>query len=171
VLVDSPRSGRERAPDPARHPGLNGQGEDGWGAPRWAQVLGALVGAVDLVLVGSEARVRPGDQRRLAARARERGTTLVHVGGAGRDADAPDLRLTATGVTWQGLGRGHGHLRARQVHLEVTGRRRAARSREVDLWLPDPDGRVTPVEPAASISFLVRDSGVVPGSRTKNRGG
>src|SRR5690606_36274173 len=44
---------------------------------RWAEVVGALVGAVDLVLLAPAHRVRPGDARRLAARARERGTTLL----------------------------------------------------------------------------------------------
>jgi hypothetical protein len=131
------------------------------GAPaRWAEVVGALVGAFDLILLGPTHAVRLGDARRLAARARERGTTLLLAGlggpGNGRRSwpEGPDLQLAVTGTTWQGLGQGHGYLRARQVHLEATGRRRAARPRSADLWLLDPDGRVAPVEPTATVTTL-----------------
>lgn len=43
----------------------------------WATVVAALLDAVDLVWVGLPHRVSPGDARRLAARARERGSVLV----------------------------------------------------------------------------------------------
>jgi hypothetical protein len=125
-----------------------------WDPERSAQVLGALVGGVDLVLVGRAVRLRPGDARRLTARARERGTTLVLVGAPPGWSEAPDLSLRVAGATWQGIGAGHGHLRARQVHVEATGRRRAARPRSADLWLLDPDGQVAPVEPTASVTVL-----------------
>ena len=45
----------------------------------WAGVVAALVGAVDVVVVGPTHRVRAADARRLAARARERGTVLVQL--------------------------------------------------------------------------------------------
>ena len=45
----------------------------------WAGVVAALVGAVDVVVVGPTHRVRTADARRLAARARERGTVLVQL--------------------------------------------------------------------------------------------
>ena len=44
---------------------------------RWPVVAAALVDGMDLLLLGSPGRVRPGDARRLAARAREQGTVLV----------------------------------------------------------------------------------------------
>jgi hypothetical protein len=127
---------------------------------RWAEVVGALVGAFDLVLLGPTHRVRPGDSRRLAARARERGTTLLLAsssatgpsGAAVRWPEAPDLQLAVTRVRWDGLGQGHGHLRARKVRIETSGRRRAARPRTADLWLLDPDGRVAVVEPEATVT-------------------
>ncbi len=123
----------------------------------WATVAAALVGAFDVVVVAEPERVRAADARRLAARARERGTVLVAVrpsataagvraGGRGDRGDRhgleADLRLALTTVGWEGLGDGHGHLRARRVRVEATGRRRAARPRVVDLWLPGPDGSV-----------------------------
>ncbi len=56
-----------------------------------------------------------------------------------------DLRLTVTAAEWQGLGQGHGHLTARRVVVEATGRRRAARARRAELWLPDGRGRILAV--------------------------
>jgi hypothetical protein len=117
---------------------------------RWAEVVGALVGAFDLVLLGPTHRVRPADARRLVARARERGTTLL-LAAPRAWPDAPDLRLEVTRSIWQGLGQGHGRLRARRVRVEATGRRRAARPRAADLWLLDPDGHLSVVEPTASV--------------------
>ena len=99
-------------------------------------------------------RVRAGDARRLAARARERGTILVHLAANGPRAGAgsgaagaieADLRLTGVEAHWQGLGHGHGHLQARRLVVEATGRRRAARPHRQELWLPDARGAVTAV--------------------------
>lgn len=126
----------------------------------WATVVAALVGAFDVVLVAEPPRVRAGEARRLAARARERGTVLVAVrpseavpcGGGATPRDPrleADLRLDAVPLAWEGVGRGHGHLRARRVRVTATGRRRAARPRTVDLWLPGSDGAVHRIELSA----------------------
>ena len=84
----------------------------------WAAVVAALIGAVDVVVVAPGHPVRMADARRLAARARERGTVLIQAsvggpGGRGRSARGAsglelDLRLTVIGVEWQGVGSGHG---------------------------------------------------------------
>lgn len=132
----------------------------------WATVVGALVGAFDLVLFGAPGRssavpVGAADLRRLMARARERGSVLIQIdtaaasrsaGGAvdrGRrsswSAFEAEVRLSVTSAHWVGLGEGHGHVRGRQVRAEATGRRSAARVRRVDLWLPRADGQVTAV--------------------------
>jgi hypothetical protein len=125
----------------------------------WATTVAALIGAFDVVLVGVPRSVRVADTRRLAARARERGTVLVQLderglpaaGPAGRPARSarsargelePDVRLTVVAADWHGLGAGHGHLRGRRVRIEATGRRRAAQPRHAALWLPGPDGKV-----------------------------
>jgi hypothetical protein len=125
----------------------------------WATVVAALVGAFDVVLVAEPPRVRAAEARRLAARARERGTVLVAVGPSeavpSAVAGAPrqprleaDLRLGTAPLAWEGLADGHGHLRARRVRATATGRRRAGRPRTVDLWLPGPDGAVHRIEPS-----------------------
>ncbi len=108
----------------------------------WPSVVAALVDAVDLVLVGP-ARVRPGDARRLAARARERGAVLLPVGVDWPE--APDVVLAAHSARWEGLGSGHGHLRARRVRVGATGRRDAARPRSTEVWLPAADGSIAAV--------------------------
>lgn len=126
----------------------------------WATVLAALIDAVDLVVVGVPPRVRHGDVRRLAARARERGAVLLPVGDVARWPLPPDLTLAGGSGRWSGLGRGHGHLRARRVRVESTGRRGADRPRARDLWLPAADGGITPVDhPTARAAGRLRAVG------------
>ena len=107
------------------------------GAPgrSWAGVVAALVDAMDLVVVRPPGPVRPGDVRRLAARARERGAVLVPLCSSWEGAD---VRLSVTRCDWQGLGAGHGHLRARRLEVVANGRGAAARPRRACLWLPPP---------------------------------
>lgn len=119
----------------------------------WANVVAALVGAFDVVVVGPGHRVPAGAARRLAARARERGTVLVPVAaplGAAAAIDAfwpesPDVRLTGGAPSWRGLEQGCGHLTARRLRIEATGRRAFARPRHVEVWLPGPSGSVEAV--------------------------
>jgi hypothetical protein len=125
---------------------------------QWATVVAALVGAFDLVLVPVPPTTRAAEVRRLVARARERGSVLVQLtpsvrrAGAGRRVPGDDLalgadvRLTVTASRWEGLSDGAGHLRARRLTVECSGRRRAARPRRADLWLPGPTGAVELVE-------------------------
>lgn len=115
---------------------------------QWASVVAALLGAFDLVLVSPGHRVSAGAVRRLAARARERGSVLMPVAGpAGRLApgawpEAPELRLGSVAARWDGLAQGHGHLRSRRLTVEATGRRGLSRPRRVELLLPGPGGVV-----------------------------
>jgi hypothetical protein len=115
--------------------------------------VAALLDAVEVVLVQPTAPVTPTVQRRLVARARDRGSVLVQAGGhAGVWAAQPDLTVTAGTSRWEGVGVGHGRLRARQVEVTVAGRRSAVRPRSAVLWLPGPDGRIAvaaPRSPAA----------------------
>jgi hypothetical protein len=107
---------------------------------QWATVAAALVDAVDIVLIQVPRRLRAADGRRLAARARERGTILVPVGPGW--VEGADVRLSVAAAAWHGLGQGYGHLEARSVEVEATGRGAANRKRRVHLWLPGPAGTV-----------------------------
>jgi hypothetical protein len=100
----------------------------------WAAVVAALLDAIDVVLVRPPAGVRAADTRRLAARARERGSVLVPLGDGWTD--PVDLHLAVTASRWRGLGQGHGRLEARWVEVAAAGRGAAARERHVHLWLP-----------------------------------
>ncbi|MBV9411770.1 MAG: hypothetical protein JO148_09240 [Acidimicrobiia bacterium] len=104
----------------------------------WPAVVAALVDAVDVVLVCLPRHVRNGDARRLVAKARDRGSVLITTGGS----FAADVRLSVASSTWEGLGRGHGRLRARRMDVVASGRGAAARERRASLWLPAVGGGV-----------------------------
>lgn len=122
-----------------------GPGDD---ARALATAAAALVDAFDVVLVRPRRRVGASDARRLAARSRERGSVMVVLGGEQVWPEAPDVRLEVTAAAWEGLGAGHGHLRARRATVEATGRRDAARTRRALLWLPAAGGGVAAAGPA-----------------------
>ena len=121
------------------------------------EATAALIGAVDVVLVGSEVRLGAADRRRLAARLRERGSVLIGLGGgvlgggalSGGVLAGADVRLRVVSSRWSGLGDGWGLLRSRRVSVRAEGRGAASRPRSVDLLLPGPDGAPVLAEPAA----------------------
>ena len=104
----------------------------------WPAVVAALVDAVDVVLVCLPRHVRNGDARRLVAKARDRGAVLVTTGGS----FTADVRLSVAFSSWEGLGKGHGRLRARRIDVVTSGRGAAARERRMSLWLPAATGGV-----------------------------
>ena len=108
---------------------------------KWAAVVAALVGGIDMIVVDGRAPLAVSDGRRLAARVRERGSVLVPVTPGSlptrrRGAWPADVTLTVTAGDWEGLGAGHGHLRRRRVRVEAEGRGQASRPRRAELWLP-----------------------------------
>ncbi len=106
----------------------------------WLEVTAALVDVLGVVLVRPPAAVRAGDAARLSARLRQRGSILIGWG----DWPRCDARLALTDIDWVGLGRGHGHLQARQATVEA--HRGTAPPVSTRLWLPDPDLRIRPVD-------------------------
>ena len=112
---------------------------------RWSAVMASLVDAVDLVLVGPDPAPTATEARRLQARARERGAVLFLVGPAsgtvrggvrGGWSGLADVRLEVVGSEWSGIGQGWGHLSAGRLTVECSGRRGAARPRQVQVDLP-----------------------------------
>jgi hypothetical protein len=110
-------------------------------AESWATAMAALVGAVDIVVVGPGRR-RPGATRRITSRLRERGSVVVTIGGSW--APGADMALSVDRAEWVGLGEGHGALRSRLVTVRAEGRGASARLRTIDLLLPGPDGAPAP---------------------------
>jgi hypothetical protein len=109
----------------------------------WRSVTAALLDAFEVVVVRPPSPVSPADARRLAARARERGSLLVPLG----PWEGADLRLSVTEQHWDGLGDGHGYLRAHRVQIHAEGRGRFARPRQATVWMAG--GAPAVVPPAA----------------------
>ena len=101
-----------------------------------ADVLSAVIDAFDIVITRALA---PRITRKITGRIRERDAVVVSVG----DWGGSDLELRGTSMRWHGIDDGHGHLSARTIDVNITGRRGAARGRRATLWLPDPDGEVS----------------------------
>jgi len=104
----------------------------------WLSVTAALADAVTVVVIQPGGRVREADAARLAARLRQRESTLIALG------DWPGVmtRLTMTESRWSGLGRGHGYPQARIATVTAGARDGAGTMRSAQLWLPDDRGRI-----------------------------
>lgn len=90
---------------------------------RWATVVAVLLDGTTMVAGVVPARLRLGDARRLAARARERGALLVPVGAWPGEAA---VRLHVQRSDWTGLAPGAGLLHSRRWHVRVEGKGAAA---------------------------------------------
>jgi hypothetical protein len=104
--------------------------------PDWSTVVAALLDGVDVVVAAPPGAVTAAVTRRLAARARQRGSVLVSVGRW----DGADLTLDAEAGAWRGLGRGRGRLQGREVTVVARGRGAASAPRRTRVWLPRPAG-------------------------------
>ncbi len=152
--------------------GVSAVAERGASLDRWAfvdepgsdaaEVLNALIGNVDVILLAGSVRLAAAHSRRLRTRLRERGTVVIEVGASGtagaRDLGAsntagafsPDVTMTVERAAWTGLGLGHGRLRERRAEVVAAGRGAASLPRRAVLWLPDANGHITAVRGAIS---------------------
>lgn len=106
----------------------------------WLEVTAALIDVLGVVVVAAPSEASAKDVSRISARLRQRGGVLIAYG----DWPRCDARLSLRDVEWVGLGRGHGHLQARRVTVEV--RRGTAPPRTGRLWLPDRSQAIRRVE-------------------------
>ena len=112
----------------------------------WLDVIATLADALDALVVRPPGRPRDADVRRIAARTRQRGSTLIVLGSSW---PGSELRLTVGHSTWLGLDHdGHGHLAARHAPVTASGK---GRPHVQHMWLPAPDGTVRPYEPGATL--------------------
>ncbi len=133
-------------------------------AGQWGTVVAALLEAVQVVVVSPATRIGNRDVRRISARLREQRGTLIHLEGAGGGSAHPsgtemqgmDMGLHCRTEEWQGIGEGSGYLRYRRLAVEAVGRRAAAQARSVSLWMPGPDGPLTPAPTLATVTELPR---------------
>ena len=109
---------------------------------QWLAVTAAIADVMNVVVTRPPARTPEQSVARLAARLRQRGTTLVVVG----PWPQTEAMLSLSHSEWSGIGVGHGHLGARQATVTVTSRI-AGRPRSTRLWIPDRRQQVAPAEP------------------------
>jgi hypothetical protein len=81
-------------------------------------VVAACVDGMDVVVLGPRLSLSDADARRLAARARERGSVLISAG----PHPGTHVALRVVGSEWSGLGAGEGRLRSRTVVVARSGR-------------------------------------------------
>ena len=118
----------------------------------WVNVTAALIDALSLVVVQPRGRVSDAEAARLAARLRQREAVLIAYG----DWPRPNVRLSVSATRWVGLGRGHGHLAARQADVTVAARTTRLGNATplpttTSIWLPDQTGVVSLVDVGQAI--------------------
>jgi hypothetical protein len=102
----------------------------------WLSVTAGLLDVAGVVVVRPPVPVTEHQAERLRARLRQKDAALVCWGSWPRC----DATLTVSDSSWLGLGRGHGHLTARQVVVSVS---QGGPVRRVPLWLPGLDQTIT----------------------------
>ncbi|MGF1427730.1 hypothetical protein [Kitasatospora sp. LaBMicrA B282] len=112
---------------------------------QWPEVVAALAGAVEVILLRPSGPVAPQLAARLGAVLRRSGCVLLVAG----EWPGAELRLSVRESRWVGLGPGYGLLAGRQAVVLAEGRGAAARGRSVQVWLPDEHGVVRAVEEPA----------------------
>jgi len=133
---------------------------------RHADVIAALVGAVDLIMVDARLSLRQQEIRRLGARLRECGSVMVVVmpgtdpltlrcTGEIGSAWTADVALMVEAASWQGPDRGHGHVQSRRISIETLGRGRAAGGRRHVFEFPSGEGTIVSGDPAIDASDAV----------------
>jgi hypothetical protein len=100
---------------------------------QWLAVTAAIADVMGVVVTRPPKRASDGNLARLAARLRQRGSTLIVLGSWPQS----EAMLSLSESRWSGIGEGHGHLSARQVTVTVSTRL-DGRPRSARMWLPDP---------------------------------
>jgi len=110
-------------------------------------------------LVGPDIKLRADHGRKIVARMRERGTSVIAVGNPRPFHSRADVSLRIKRAAWTGIGSGHGRLISRRVEVEAMGRGANASPRRQLLWLPDGKGRLSIIDQSDGVknsSRLIR---------------
>ena len=99
---------------------------------QWMAVTAAIADVMGVVVTRPPKRATDSSVARLAARLRQRGTTLLVMGTWPQS----EAMLSLSHSDWHGIGEGHGHLDSREVTITVTTRV-TGRPRSARVWLPD----------------------------------
>ena len=123
-----------------------------------AVVIHALTAGVDLILIGPDIKLRSDHGRKIVARMRESGASVIIVGKAAFRNFRPDIRLRVTHASWTGIEFGHGRLASRKLEVERLGRGADSNLRKELVWLPDKEGRLSALDPRSESANLSRPS-------------
>lgn len=104
---------------------------------KWHQAVSSAAEVFPLVAARPPRATTAAEASRLAARLRDRGSTLL-IAGAWPGAE---LSFTMGEAEWHGIGRGHGLISSRAVTIVAAGRRLPVANR-VRMLLPGPTGGV-----------------------------
>lgn len=99
---------------------------------QWLPVTAAIADVLTIVVIRPPKQTTDASVARLAARLRQRGSTLIVLG----PWPQTDAMLSLSHSTWSGIGDGFGHLSAREVTVTVSTRAGGS-PRSARLWLPD----------------------------------
>jgi hypothetical protein len=113
---------------------------------QWLAVTAAVADVLTVVVAKPPRQASEGNLARLAARLRQRGSTLIVVGSHSAWPQS-EAMLSLSQSSWSGIGDGYGHLTARQVTVTVSTRT-GGRPRIARMWLPDPELRFAHVATA-----------------------
>jgi hypothetical protein len=108
---------------------------------QWLAVTAAIADVLTVVVAKPPRQASEGNLARLAARLRQRGSTLIVVGSHSAWPQS-EAMLSLSQSSWSGIGDGHGHLTARQVTVTVSTRT-GERPHTARMWLPDPEGSIS----------------------------
>lgn len=107
--------------------------DTGDGVDEWVSAVGIAVEGFGIVLLNPPRGLSSRDVKRITTRIQSRRVVAVCVDSPRRIANGhglvPDVALHTTTVAWHGIGEGAGHVRSREVCVEVSGRRVARPSR------------------------------------------
>ena len=101
----------------------------------WVSAVGIAVEGFGVLLLRAPKGLSGRDAQRITTRIHSRRVVAVCVESSsraeGRHGLVPDVVLQTTTTAWHGIGEGVGHLRSREVCVEVSGRRVARPARHV----------------------------------------
>ncbi|HMH59074.1 MAG TPA: hypothetical protein VK537_07825 [Galbitalea sp.] len=117
---------------------------------QWLAVTAAIADVMTVVVTKPPRVASEGNLARLAARLRQRGSTLIVVGSHSAWPQS-EAMLSLSQSSWSGIGDGDGHLTARQVTVTVS-QHAGGRPRSARMWLPDPELRFARVEAVSTSS-------------------
>lgn len=101
----------------------------------WAKALAAIIDGFELILVLKEPELQAVLTRRLTHRIKERNSVLMRIG-RNRWQQSADVEIAVEANRWEGLGKGNGYLRRRNIEVSLVQRRGHSPKQYFNVTLP-----------------------------------